>query len=744
MPLTPRRRQSPNPRRVRLRLPELEPRLTPTTFTVTTLSDAGPGSFRQAILDANASPGADIIDFQAGLTGTITLSSTLGTITEELSIKGPGAAKLIVDANGTGRHLEVVDATVSGMPVTVAGLTLTKGLSSSGGAIRNEYAHLTLSDVTLSGNTSTGGGGAIYSLGDGDALTTIGCAFHNNVAANGNGGAIETYSGVVLLQNSVASGNYAKFNGGAIAADGGFLQVANCVIALNTADADFTNRGGGGIHVTGFAGFELSGSTVSGNTTAGSGGGINHHFGAEITITNSTISSNRAARDGGGLRSADGFSSRVIANSTVAFNSAEGQGGGIDFIFNITGSLTLASAIVAGNTAKTGSDLSGNASANFSLIGNAAGATLTGSNNLTNLNPRLGLLANNGGPTPTHLPGTPSPARDAGFNPFALTSDQRGAGFPRLIGSAVDIGAVESAAGIPVAFPVSFLPVTTAGGTAVNFSVTYADDVAIDAAKLGTGDIRVTGPGGFDVLAAFTGSGPGSLPGETVANYTFIPPGGSWDAGDNGNYAVTLEPNQVADDVGNFVAAGSVGGLTVDIQAGTPAAKVSAVEINGGAAQRSRVTTLKVTFDQSVALPPNPADAFLLKRQGDNAIVTLNAVPTGNAATLTFAAGPLDFGSLADGRYTLTVLAAEIPNLDGDGDGTAGDDYVLVGAPGVGPNLFRLFGDADGSGSVDALDFGAFRQAFGSASNLAFDFDGSGSVDALDFGQFRQRFGTAV
>ena len=57
--------------------------------------------------------------------------------------------------------------------------------------------------------------------------------------------------------------------------------------------------------------------------------------------------------------------------------------------------------------------------------------------------------------------------------------------------------------------------------------------------------------------------------------------------------------------------------------------------------------------------------------------------------------------------------------------------------------IFRLFGDANGTGTVDAIDFGLFRTAFGT-TDATFDFDGGGAVDALDFGQFRLRFGTSV
>jgi hypothetical protein len=180
-----------------------------------------------------------------------------------------------------------------------------------------------------------------------------------------------------------------------------------------------------------------------------------------------------------------------------------------------------------------------------------------------------------------------------------------------------------------------------------------------------------------------------------------------------------------------------------EVQAGATPAKVTAVQINDGSAQRSRVSSLTVTFDNPPSLPGVPADGFELKRQSDGAGVTLAASVGGSTVTLTFTGGPVESGSLADGRYTLRILAAQVPNLDGNGDGTPGDDYQLVGDPAAAPRLFRLFGDADGDGDVDAQDFGAFRAAFGGANNT-FDFDNDGDVDAADFGQFRARFGGSV
>src|SRR5207244_11746443 len=96
-----------------------------------------------------------------------------------------------------------------------------------------------------------------------------------------------------------------------------------------------------------------------------------------------------------------------------------------------------------------------------------------------------------------------SPALGRGSNPAGLTTDQRGAGFPRTVGLATDIGAFEGITPPPTASG-TFADVT-APGTAYTFTVRYADDVGVAVASLGTGDVRVTGPNGFSALAEFVG-----------------------------------------------------------------------------------------------------------------------------------------------------------------------------------------------------------------------------------------------
>jgi hypothetical protein len=121
---------------------------------------------------------------------------------------------------------------------------------------------------------------------------------------------------------------------------------------------------------------------------------------------------------------------------------------------------------------------------------------------------------------------------------------------------------------------------------------------------------------------------------------------------------------------------------------------------------------------------------------GGVSVVTLNNF-TGTAT---------QFGSLADGRYTLTALANQITvggiQLDGNGDGTAGDDYTFGQAQG----LFRFYGDINGDQHVDIADFGFFSSSIFNPANYiaAFDFNNDGVIDISDFGQFSVRFFTML
>ncbi|MBX7106244.1 MAG: right-handed parallel beta-helix repeat-containing protein, partial [Gemmataceae bacterium] len=171
---------------------------------------------------------------------------------------------------------------------------------------------------------------------------------------------------------------------------------------------------------------------------------------------------------------------------------------------------------------------------------------------------------------------------------------------------------------------------------------------------------------------------------------------------------------------------------------------VTSATFNAADVQRSRVDRLDVAFSRVVSLPPTPEAAFQLVRQSDGAIVSMKAAVTNSPTTsvaFSFTGGPIEFGSLADGRYTLQISSGLVGGgnalLDGNGDGTGGDSYLLIGNPTN--KLFRLYGDVDGTGTVDAVDLLAFRLAFLTASP-ALDFDNSGQVGGADFLAFRLRY----
>jgi hypothetical protein len=186
----------------------------------------------------------------------------------------------------------------------------------------------------------------------------------------------------------------------------------------------------------------------------------------------------------------------------------------------------------------------------------------------------------------------------------------------------------------------------------------------------------------------------------------------------------------------------------------TPAPpRVLSMQVNDGSAQRSLVTTLTVTFDMPVNFAGAPAAAFSLVRAGGGTVsfsAMANLINGRTVVTLSnFSGNETQLGSLADGRYTLTALASQISAntqpLDGNSDGLGGDNYIFSDTQG----LFRLFGDVNGDRTVNGLDLGIFRDAFGTqvgdANYLSyFDFDGDGVINGFDFGQFRTRFGSSL
>lgn len=179
---------------------------------------------------------------------------------------------------------------------------------------------------------------------------------------------------------------------------------------------------------------------------------------------------------------------------------------------------------------------------------------------------------------------------------------------------------------------------------------------------------------------------------------------------------------------------------------------IESVVLNHGDPQRSLVNVVTVTFDRLVEAD-NQAFEIVERDTGQKVqAVEVKASQSLDRTVidLTFSPGPLitNFGSLIDGKYRLTIDASGINHhgvlLDGNNDGTAGDDFVFGENPA--DNFFRKYGDHNGNGAVDLLDFAEFRKSFGSTqedANFAaeLDFEGDGVISLGDFANFRKNFG---
>lgn len=236
-------------------------------------------------------------------------------------------------------------------------------------------------------------------------------------------------------------------------------QLTNVKISNLTLTGGRANTGAG---ILSQGNLTIKNSTLTGNHAAGidgSGGALDTLAGS-LLITNSTISGNTAEGYGGGLRNS--VDNATLTNVTITNNRADSNDNGLEFdggIIQFGNRMNLRNSVVALNfkgTRQTPSDLSGQSSAPYAstssnnLIG--VDDVSTGLDPAVNLlgslaspiNPLLGPLADNGGPTKTHLLLLGSPAIKGGLNGLlgANASDQRG--FSRAVSGPIDIGAVET------------------------------------------------------------------------------------------------------------------------------------------------------------------------------------------------------------------------------------------------------------------------------------------------------------
>ncbi len=330
---------------------------------------------------------------------------------------------------------------------------------------------VTIGSSTIAGNSAYDGGG-IRALGD--ALVHSSTITENSAADVFFGGSGISASGEVTISSSMISGNSAE-SGSAI--HGGHVRISSSTIsqnrgggiqafgdvAVNTStisgNSNSTAYGGG---IQAYGDVTVSTSTITGNSAGGQGGGVFAH--GNVTMNSSTIAGNSAGRDGGGIYARGEV---TATSSTIAGNLAGGEGGGISTQKYSGQDVTIENSIVAGNTDDgTAPDLnvdSGTLGVQYSLIGDNTGTDLTevpvgvpdengnliGGSATGTINPLLGPLADNGGPTLTLalLPGSPAlnagdSSAMAGIDDVPLY-DQRGERFGRVSNGRIDMGALE-------------------------------------------------------------------------------------------------------------------------------------------------------------------------------------------------------------------------------------------------------------------------------------------------------------
>ena len=280
-------------------------------------------------------------------------------------------------------------------------------------------------------------------------------------SAQGDGAGVYTGSPMTAT-GVVVSGNTSTVNGGGLYNEGN-TTIVNSTFSNNTAE------GGGGVFLTGSNTVSISGSTLSGNTAVG-GGGISARSGMTLKVVNSTISGNVGSDVGAGVYSNGSVQLNfvTIANN-VAGSDSKTQGSGINTFpaSSTANAVTLKNVLLAGNLA--GSDPAAQFSANCGMTGGGIPVTSQGSNlssdascdmwltaatDKKSVDPKLDVLADNGGPTLTQKLLAGSPAMAAGTADAAVTVDQRGVARDAV----PDIGAYEDPA--PVVPPGTTVPGT--------------------------------------------------------------------------------------------------------------------------------------------------------------------------------------------------------------------------------------------------------------------------------------------
>lgn len=375
-------------------------------ITVTSTADSGANTLRQATADASA---GDRIVFALTYPATITLASTL-TLNKNLTILGPGAARLTISGNNSTRVFDITAGTIS-----ISGLTVANGLAAgsgqNGGGFRlNSSVAVTVDECIVRNHTLSGGtnkGAAFYVPADA-SLTVYRSDIHSNAVPStvgSEGGAFYT-SGTLTLSGCTISNNTAYF-GSALSiwsTSGKSVGLYNCTLSGNTSYAD---------------------SAVVHNSTG------------SLTLTNCTLTANVSSQYEAGLFADAGT---VTLRNTVIAGNLPSSGMGDTDIFLDTGGLYGGDAVTF-------------VSSGYNLIGSTGSQTYTWATGdivgteASKQDPSLAALADNGGYAPAHAPNPGSQVINPASGNSAPFVDGRG----YLRAGTADKGACEYGGALPSA-----------------------------------------------------------------------------------------------------------------------------------------------------------------------------------------------------------------------------------------------------------------------------------------------------
>jgi len=652
------------------------------------ICETGPANgictLRAAIQESNAWPGKDSIFIPAG-THILALSGLDDTaaagdldVTDALTLRGAGASSSFIDANSIDRVIDIHN-----VDVEIESLTIRNGMAvgSEGGGIRNVEGALTIRNMTLSNNQTTGngfGGGGVYNTGP---LIIDNATINTNRSSRGGG--VLHFNRNMTISNSNIIDNLTDLGAGS--GGGVFIQSDGNNVITNTTIDDNTAALGGGGGIYSVFGFTLTNSTVSNNAATQVGGGGIYDIGlGALIITNSTISGNTVGLGkGGGVHTRK--STAVITNSTIYNNYAggidnfvdtfNGYGGGIFISSGHT--ITLKNTIVSDNTSTyvaghncysqtDGGAFSAILTTSEYTISDDNTCNLTGSGDQPNTDPSVtATLGFNGGATLTHTVGAASTAIDLGTNSGCPTTDQRS--FPRPVngGSSLtcDIGSVEhdptaSLADLSVLLEETMDPATNGSNFTYNITVTNnGPDAANNVVLNDLLDAGVTYVS--DTAACNTGG----LPAVSCAL-------GTINAGNSQIVSITVRPN-VPGLISNTA---SVSATESDPNAANNSA-TETTNVSGNSDLSATITgsvnpaTANVAMTYTVTITnngPDVATAVTPTIQFDTNIDLVNASPTvGSCSTFnTLGQVSCDLGDLANGA-SATISIQVIPLLQG-------------------------------------------------------------------------------